>query len=83
MESTKEFNANKCSLIYLFDRVAVVVVAVKPNPPSIVVLFRDVDRFVEKPPNAGGAELCAVVVALAPKVRPVDMLFWGRKVKLH
>lgn len=59
---------------YLLDNVAVVVVAVKPNPPSIVVLFNDVDRFVEKPPNAG-AELCAVVVALAPKFKPVDMLF--------
>lgn len=48
-------------------------VAVKPNPPSIVVLFNDVDRFVEKPPNAG-AKLCAVVVALAPKVKPDDIL---------
>lgn len=61
--------------IYLFDRVAVVVVAVKPNPPSIVVLFRDVDKFVENPPNAGGAELCTVAGALAPNVKPVDMLF--------
>lgn len=58
----------------MFDIVAVVVVAVKPNPPSIVVLFNDVERFVEKPPNAG-AELCAVVIAPAPKVRPVDILF--------
>lgn len=50
-------------------------VAVKPNPLSIVVLFNDVDRFVEKPPNAGAALCAAVVVALAPKVKPPDMLF--------
>lgn len=68
----KKLNAN-ASTLYLFVSVAVVVVAVKPNPLSIVVLFNVVDRFVEKPPNAGAA-LCAVVVALAPKVRPLDML---------
>lgn len=49
-------------------------VAVRPNPPSIVVLFSDVDRFVENPPNAG-AELCAIVGALVPNVKPVDMLY--------
>lgn len=40
---------------YLFESVAVVVVVIRPNPPSIVVLVptRDVDRFVGKPPNEG------------------------------